>query len=210
MSLPRVLIVDDHKVVAEGLTHLLSERFEVVGAITDASLAVDAIARLRPDVVLLDLAMPRVSGFDVMRGLAERGIKTHVIVLTMLDDPPLAVEALTAGASGFLMKESSSEELVTALDTVLNGGTYVASVLTKEIVTLMVSAGAKPRTELTTEQRDVLRLVVQGRRAKEIAGVLDISTRRVETIKSRLMQRLGVQTTAELVRCAVEQHLVRL
>jgi DNA-binding NarL/FixJ family response regulator len=210
MSLRRVLIVDDHQVVTDGLVRLLDDRFEIVGTINDGRLAVDEIARLLPDVVLLDLTMPNVSGFDVLHHLAKRGLETRTIVLTMHADAHLAVEALKAGANGFVMKEASSDELVTALGVVLNGGTYLASALTKPIVALMVSAGTKPQLELTAQQRGVLRLVVQGQRAKEIAQTLDMPTRTVEAIKYRLMQLLDVHSTAQLVRRAVEHKLVPL
>jgi DNA-binding NarL/FixJ family response regulator len=208
MSTPTVLVVDDHKVVAEGLMQLLGSRFRILGTIADGSLAVSAVDRLRPDVVLLDLSLPNVSGLDVLRGIRETGLNTIVIVLTMHADAQLAVEALRAGASGFVLKESSSDELLTALDVVLNGGTYLAMGLTKEIVTVMVGAEAAPRLDLTAQQREVLRLVVRGQRAKEIAGALQLSTRSVEAIKYRMMHRLNVHSTAELVRCAVERRLV--
>jgi DNA-binding NarL/FixJ family response regulator len=210
MSLRRVLIVEDHRVVAEGLVRLLTDRFDVVGTIIDGRQAVDGIARLRPDAVLLDLTMPNVCGLDVLRRLAERRLETKVIVLTMHADPQLAVAALKAGANGFVMKESSSDELLTALGVVLTGGTYIASALTKDVLTLMVGAAPRPRVELTPLQRDVLRLVVEGQRAKEIAQKLDLSTRSVEGIKYRLMHVLDVHSTAQLVRRAVEHRLVPL
>ena len=210
MTLKRVLIVDDHEVVAEGLVRLLSDSFDVIGIVVDGRVAADAIAHLRPDVVLLDLMMPNVSGLDVLRLVAERGLDTHVIVLTMHADPQLAAEALKTGAHGFLMKEASSEELITAIGVVLNGGTYLASGLTKDVVSIMVGASPAPRHELTPQQREVLRRVVQGQRAKEIAQALDLTTRSVEAIKYRLMQLLGVHSTAQLVRHAVEHRLVPL
>ena len=209
MTLKRVLIVDDHEVVAEGLVRLLSDSFDVIGIVVDGRVAADAIAHLRPDVVLLDLMMPNVSGLDVLRLAAERGLETHVIVLTMHADPQLAAEALKTGAHGFLMKEASSEELITAIGVVLNGGTYLASGLTKDVLSIMVAAPTS-RHELTSQQREVLRLVVQGQRAKEIAQALDLTTRSVEAIKYRLMQLLGVHSTAQLVRHAVEHRLVPL
>ncbi len=208
MTLKRVLIVDDHEVVAEGLVRLLSDSFDVIGIVVDGRVAVDAIAHLRPDVVLLDLMMPNVSGLDVLRFVAARRLETHVIVLTMHADPQLAAEALKTGAHGFLMKESSSEELLTAIGVVLNGGTYLASAMTKDVLSLMVSAAPSPRLELTSQQREVLRLVVQGQRAKEIAHTLELTTRSVEGIKYRLMHVLGVHSTAQLVRHAVEHRLV--
>lgn len=210
MSLRRVLIVEDHVVVAEGLVRLLGDCFDVIGIVVDGRVAVDAIAHLRPDVVLLDLTMPKISGLDVLRLVAERGVESNAIVLTMHADPQLALEALKAGAHGFVMKESSTEELIAAIGVVLNGGTYISSALTKDVLSLMVSAGPAPRLELTSRQREVLRLVVQGQRAKEIAQRLDLTPRSVEMIKYRLMQLLDVHSTAQLVRCAVEHRLVPL
>jgi DNA-binding NarL/FixJ family response regulator len=208
MSLPRVLIIDDHQVVADGLVRLLDGRFDVLGTVSDSRLAVATIATLRPHAVLLDLSMPNVSGFDVIRGVIDRRIETRIIVLTMHAEPQLAVEALTAGASGFMLKESSGDELVAALEVVLGGGTYLTSAITRDAVTLMMESGTRPRIELTAEQRSVLRLIVQGQRAKEIASSLDISTRRVEATKYKLMRLLQVPTTAQLIKRAVEHRLV--
>jgi DNA-binding NarL/FixJ family response regulator len=208
MSVPKILIVDDHKVVAEGLVRLLSERFEIVGTINDGALVLDAVARLQPDVVIMDISMPNVSGLEATRQLTRRGRATKAIVLTMHADANLAVEALRAGASGFVLKEAPGEELLSALDVVLNGGTYLASGLTKEILILMVGAADPNRVELSAQQREVLRLIVRGLRAKEIATMLEMSTRSVDTIKQKTMQILNVHSTAELVRYAVEHRLV--
>jgi DNA-binding NarL/FixJ family response regulator len=208
MSRPRVLIVDDHRVVAEGLVRLLRDRFEIVDTINDARLALDAVARLRPAVVLLDISMPFVSGLEVMRQLRRRRLEARAIMLTMHADPDIAVAALKAGASGFVLKEASGDELVTAVQVVLEGGVYLASGLTQEVVTLMVGAADPGRVELSAQQREVLRLIVRGQRAKEIASTLDMSVRAVEAIKYRTMQLLHVHSTAELVRYAVEHRLV--
>ena len=208
MTLPKVLIVDDHKVVVEGLVRLLGDRFEIVDTIHDGRLVLEAVSRLQPDVVLMDLSMPHVSGLEAIRYLREQRRECKVIVLTMHADANVAVEALKTGASGFVLKESSWEELLTALQVVLGGGTYLASALTKDIVTVMVGATDASRVELTTRQREVLRLIVQGQRAKEIAGTLEMSTRSVEAVKYRMMQLLNVHSTAALVRYAIEHRLV--
>ena len=208
MSPASILFVDDHRVVAEGLVRLLSDGFEIVGTITDARLVLDAVSRLRPDVVILDLSMPTVSGFEVLRQLKERGDEVKAIVLTMHADPRLAVEALKAGARGFVLKESSGDELLAALDVVLRGGTYLAARLTKDVLTSMVGATDPGRVELTPRQREILRLIVMGQRAKEIAGTLEMSTRSVETTKYKMMQAFNVHSTPELVRYAIEHRLV--
>ena len=140
MSLPKVLIVDDHKVVAEGLVRLLSGHFEVVGTVNDGDLVLDSVLQHQPDVILLDASMPNVNGLEAMRRLKAHGITFRAILLTMHADPKLAVEALRAGAAGFMLKEASGDELLTAIDVVLRGDTYLATGLTKEIVTLMVGA----------------------------------------------------------------------
>src|SRR5262245_66242204 len=116
MRLPRVLIVDDHQLFAEGLTHVLEDRFEVVGTVTDGRLLSDAVRRLRPDLVLLDMSMPHVSGLDVLLELKAKQCDCRTIVVTMHADARMAAEAIRAGASGFVLKESSREGLVTALD----------------------------------------------------------------------------------------------
>jgi DNA-binding NarL/FixJ family response regulator len=208
MSLSSVLLVDDHKVVAEGLVKLLGPFYEIVDTISDGRLVLEAVLRLDPDVVLLDLSMPNVSGLEVIRQLQQHGVKSSTIVLTMHADPGLAVEALKAGARGFVLKESSGEELLTALDVVLRGGSYLAAAITKDILMLMVATADPSRVELSPRQREVLRLIIMGQRAKEIAGTLDISTRVVETTKYKMMQVLNVHSTAELVRYAIEHHLV--
>ena len=208
MSRPRVLIVDDHRVVAEGLVRLLSDRFDVVDTINDGRLAVEAVSRLRPAVVLLDISMPFVSGLEVMRQLKRHRVESRAIMLTMHADPDIAVAALKAGASGFVLKDASGDELVTALEVVLEGGVFLASGLTKDVVTLMVGSADPGRVELTAQQLEVLRLIVRGQRAKEIASTLDMSVRAVEAMKYRMMQLLNVHSTAELVRYAVEHRLV--
>ena len=208
MSIPRVLIVEDHQVVAEGLARLLADRFDVVETVQDGRFAVEAAVRIRPDIILLDLSLPNVSGLEVLRQLAGHGLAAKTIVLTMHADPTLAVEALRTGASGFVLKEASGDEVLSALQVVLQGGTYLASRLTKDVVTAMVGAADPNRVELTTHQREVLRLIVQGQRAKEIAATLEQSTRSVEATKYRMMQLLNVHSTAELVRYAIEHSLV--
>jgi DNA-binding NarL/FixJ family response regulator len=210
MTLPRVVVVDDHQVVAEGLVHLLRDRADVVATIDDGQRAAIAIARIEPDVVILDISLPGISGLEVIRQLATAGARTRTIVFTMHADAALAVEALSAGAAGFVLKNANGDELLAALDVVTSGGTYLPAALTKEILVLMVGASEQPRLELTAQQREVLRLIVRGQRAKEIASTLDLSTRTVEAIKYKTMQQLDVHSTAELVRFAIEHRLVPL
>lgn len=208
MTRPRVLIAEDHRVVADGLVRLLHDRYEIVDTVRDGGEVLDAVFRLHPDVILLDMSMPHVSGLEALRLLREHGVEAKVIVLTMHADANLAVETLRAGASGFVLKDSSGEELLTALEAVLEGRTYLAADLTKQILTLMVGALDPSQTHLTARQQEILRLIVRGQRAKEIAGTLELSPRTVEAAKYKMMQQLNVHSTAELVRYAIEHRLV--
>ena len=208
MRLPRVLIVDDHRLFAEGLSYVIKDRFEIVGTIADGRLLVDAVRRVQPDVVLLDVSMPHVSGLDLLLELKAKHLECRTIVLTMHADPRMASDALKAGAAGYVLKESSHEELVAALDAVLQGRTYLTAALTKDVLALMAGPTDPESVELTPRQREVLRLIVQGQRVKEIATALNLSPRSVESIKYRMMQDLNVQSTAGLVRYAIEHHIV--
>lgn len=208
MNRPQLVIVDDHELVIEGLVRLLCKRFDIVATLTDGRDVVEAVCQLRPDILLLDLSLPNVSGVEVMQRLTARKIPFKAVVLTMHADASLAVAALRAGASGFVLKHSSGSELEKALQIVLDGGTYLSAQITKHAVLLMVQGPGAAGSELTERQRDVLRLIVRGRRAKEIAATLSLSTRAVEAIKYRVMQQLQVKSTAELVRFSIENRLV--
>ena len=203
-----VLLADDHKIVIEGLARLLQEHdFDVVGTVGDGHLLIEAAKRLRPDVIVTDLSMPGLSGLDVLSRLRAERVDSKVIVLTMHNDANVATVAMREGASGFLLKESAGEELLAAIRQVLQGRTYLTPALTKEVIERMAgSSGAEP--QLTPRQRDVLRLIVKGQRMKEIAANLGLSTRTVETHKYEMMQVLGVHSTAELVRYALDRRLV--
>ena len=209
MKWPTLLIVDDHEIVIEGLVRLLGDRYDIVATLTDGSMVVDSVARLRPDVLLLDLSIPNVSGLEILRRLKALKTPYKAIVLTMHADPSLAVESLRTGASGYVLKQSSGRELEKALQIVLDGGTYLSAQITKHAVLLMMQGqSADAGTNgLSERQLDVLRLVAQGQRAKEIAAALRLSTRAVEAIKYRIMQQLKVRSTAELVRFTIEHRI---
>jgi len=203
-----ILIADDHTIVVEGLVRLLKDQFDVVGGVSDAAQLLEAAARLRPDVILTDVSMPGLSGIEALRRLKAERSDTKVIVLTMHADAELATEAVRAGASGFLIKHSAGEELFTAIQEVLQGRIYLTPAITREVLSRMAYAATQPESRLTPRQREVLRLIAEGRRMKEIAGLLNLSPRTVETHKYEMMQSLGIQSTAELVRYAVQHRLV--
>jgi len=204
-----VLLADDHRVFTDGLVHLLTDQLRVVGTVTDGPALIEAARRLQPDVIIMDLSMPNMSGLDALRQLHHDGLDSKVIVLTMHAEARLATEALRAGASGFVLKEESGEELLTAVDAVLDGRTYLTSALTKDVFEMLSRRSeVPPEPQLTARQLAVLRLIVDGRRMKEIASALDLSPRTVETIKYELMQHLDIHSTAELVRYAIERRLI--
>ena len=208
MRLPTVMLADDHVVFTDGVVRLFQGRFEVVGTVTDGTLLVEAAGRLRPDVVVMDISMPKLSGLEALRQLKAKQDQTKVIVLTMHADAKLAAEALRIGAKGFVLKESSGLELISAVEAVLQGRTYLTSALTEEVLALKAAPADPAGVILNARQREVLRLIVNGQRMKEIAANLNLSPRTVETIKYDMMRELNVHSTAELVRYAVEKRLV--
>ena len=206
MRRPTVLIADDHPIVMEGLVSLLKD-FDVVDAVGDGQMLLDAARRLRPDVIVTDISMPSLSGLDVLSQLQAARIASKVVVLTMHSDPELATRAIRAGASAFLLKHSAGEELLTAIHEALQGHVYITPSVTRDVMTRLAAAVASPEPPLTPRQRDVLRLIVKGHRMKEIAAALQLSTRTVETHKYEMMQVLGVHSTAELVRYALQHRI---
>src|SRR5688572_2568307 len=205
---PTVLVADDHAIVLEGLVSLLKDyAFEVVGAVGDGEKLVEAARRLKPDVIVTDLSMPGLSGLEVLTILKQEHIESKVVVLTMHHDASWATQALKAGASAFLLKASAGEELVTAIQQALQGHVYLAAAVTQAVIDQIADSGSPP-AQLTARQIEVLRLIVKGQRMKEIASTLNLSTRTVETHKYEMMQVLGLRTTAELVRYALEHHVV--
>ena len=203
---PTILIADDHTIVAEGLVKLLSRRFDVVATVADGTALVEAAERLRPDIIIADLEMPSLSGLEALERLKKRGVASKFVILTMHKEASVAARAMRAGASAFLLKHSAGNELIDAIDEVLDGRTYLSPAVTKDILAAL-DEGRGDKIELTRRQRDVLRLIVEGRRMKEIAAILELSARTVETHKYEMMRVLGVQSTAELVALAVKRDL---
>ena len=203
----KVLLADDHTVVAEGLATLLKNRFDLVGTVGNGSELIDAARKLRPDVIVADISMPVLSGLEALRRLKAARSDAKVIFLTMHADAQLATEAFRAGASGYVLKQSAGEELIAAIQEVLQGRTYLTPLMTKDVIANFTET-TPPTVKLTTRQREVLRLIAEGRRMKEIGAILQLSTRTVETHKYEMMRGLGVESTAELVRYAVQIGLV--
>jgi DNA-binding NarL/FixJ family response regulator len=202
-----ILIADDHTILAEGLVSMLKDQFDVVGTVADGNLLIEAAERLRPDVIIADINMPTTNGLEALTRLKKRGVASKFIILTMQSEADIAARAMRAGASGFLLKYSAGDELVGAIQEVLHGRIYLSPAVTRDVIDTLNHPAGVPRIELTPRQIDVLRLIVEGRRMKEIASILDLSTRTVETHKYEMMRTLGVQSTAELVRYALQNGL---
>jgi DNA-binding NarL/FixJ family response regulator len=203
-----VLLADDHAIVTDGLARILKEaHFDVVGAVRDGQQLLDAATRLRPDVIITDLTMPGLSGLDALARLRAARVQSKVIVLTMHHDADLAADAIRGGASGFLLKESAGDELLIAVRHALDGKVYITPTVTQEIMERMAGPAQAKEPHVTPRQRDILRLIVKGQRMKEIAATLGLSTRTVEGHKYQMMEALGVTSTAELVRYALERRL---
>jgi len=206
-----VLLADDHRLVAEGLRSLLEDEFDLVGTVADGRALLDAAALLKPDVIVCDIAMPNLNGLDAIRQLKRAGTRSKIVFLTMYADPHLATEAFRVGASGYLLKQSAGDELVSAINEALRGRTYVTPLIARDVIErLMDPAGAASQStpKLTPRQREVLQLVAEGRTMKEAAAILSISTRTAESHKYQMMQTLGCRTTADLVRYAVTSGIV--
>jgi DNA-binding NarL/FixJ family response regulator len=211
MSKPRVLLADDHTLVLEGFRKLLEAHCDLIGTAEDGRALVEAAERLQPDMVLLDISMPRLNGIDAARRLKRDHPEMKFIFVTMHADPSYVNEAFKAGASGYLLKRSAAQELVQAIQVVTNGDFYMTPLITKDVISGLLTTGRTHITaadDLTARQREILQLVAEGYSAKEIASQLKISHRTIEFHKANIMELLNLHTTADLVKYAVAHGLV--
>ena len=202
----RVLLADDHKMFAEALAKLLSQTYEIVGVASNGRELITLARELNPDVIVMDISMPLLNGMEALRMLKRTATRAKFVMLTMHTDVSLAAEAFRCGASGFVLKQAAGEELTTAIITALRGRSYLSSAFPVDLVTLLAEA-VRHRTEdgpkITRRQREVLQLVAEGKTMKEIASLLSLSTRTVESYKYEIMRILGIHTNAELVQYAI-------
>ncbi len=207
-----VLIADDHAVVAQGLAALLKAVYEVVGVVHDGRALLEAAKKLRPAIVLTDISMPGLNGVDAIRKIKQLQPQCKIVVLTMHSDPHLAAQVFRLGASAYVLKSAPGEDLLTALNEVSQGRAYVSPMITKDFIGFLLNAkseaSAATEGKLTGRQREVLQLLAEGRTMKEIATILGISPRTVESHKYEMMEILGVTTSAELVQYAIREKLV--
>jgi DNA-binding NarL/FixJ family response regulator len=212
---PRVLLADDHTLFLQGISKLLESEIEVVGTVQDGRALTAAVERLKPDVVLLDIAMPLLNGLDAARSLKKKLPSVKIIFLTMHMNPAYVAEAFRAGGSGYLLKGCEVSELVAAIREVLKGHAYVTPLVTKETLDSLLHSGSRggdrrSSTQLTGRQREVLQLLAEGRTTKEVAQLLNISVRTVEFHKSNLMEQLGLHSRAELIKYAIASGITGL
>jgi DNA-binding NarL/FixJ family response regulator len=209
----RVLLADDHLLVAEALKSLLESEFDLVGVVEDGHALVEAAWTLRPDVIVADISMPNLNGIDALVQLRQGGNKVPVVFLTMHRDVSFARRALDAGASGFVLKHSASVELIVAIRAALEGKTYLTPQLAGDILETMKQGSERvgdPLASLTPRQREVLQLLAEGHLSKEIASKLLISVRTVEYHKYQMMETLGINTNSDLIHFAIKNGLVEL
>jgi DNA-binding NarL/FixJ family response regulator len=208
MQRPRILLADDHTMFAQGLESLLADEFELVGSVRDGQALVDAACQLAPDVIVVDISMPVLNGFDAVRQLKKRGVTAKIVFLTMHADVRLVAEAFRCGGAGYVLKQSAGEDLISSIKGVLDGHRYVTPLIAAEWAEdLSKQVQDDQKRTLTPRQREVLKLVIEGCTMKEIASQLGISTRTAESHKYEMMEGLGVENTAELIQYAIKLGL---
>lgn len=209
---PRVIIADDHQILAEGLRSLLEPEFDLIATVENGRELVTKTKEMRPDVVIADISMPMLNGIDAAQQILNDNPRARIIFLTMHADMAYAAEAFRVGAAGYVLKKSAAAELVTAIQEVLKGGVYVtppiAKAMMRDAFSGRVSKAARPGASMTPRQREVLQLVAEGHSIKEIASILGLSPKTVEFHKYRIMEVLDIRTTAQLTQYAVKHGVV--
>jgi DNA-binding NarL/FixJ family response regulator len=210
VSRVRVLLVDDHRIVAEGLKRLLVAEFDLVGVVEDGRAMVEAAKALQPDVIVADITMPHLNGIEALEKIKKFDPHMRVVFLTMHSDIGYARRALAAGALGFVLKHSAPEELVLAVHAASKGRTFITPTLAGQVLQGLTQNpldSADPVASLTLRQREILRLLVDGLTAKEIGARLNISARTVEDHKYRMVEALGLRSSAELIHFAIKHAI---
>ncbi len=210
MNRVRVLLGDDHSLILEGVRRLLERHYDVVGAVMDGQALLHAALRLKPDVVVVDISMPILNGIDATREIKRVLPATKVIVLSMHSNAIYLRKALEAGASAYVLKSGATEELLTAIEATRKGHSYVSPGFGQQVIgSTRTPPGRWKRgaIELTGRQRQILQLVAEGKHNKEIADILCLSVKTVEFHRSRLMEKLGARTVADLTRFAIQEGL---
>ena len=210
ISKPRVLLADDHALVLAAFTELLADDFDIVGTVGDGRALLEVAPQLQPDVILLDLFMPLLHGMEAGERLKKLVPDTKIVILTMSEDPDLAVRALQNWASGFVLKTAGREELKKALEEAMAGGVYVSSAFRSKLRDPLILEAGRTRAKLTSRQREVLQLLAEGHSMKQAAGVLHVSARTIAFHKYNMMAALQLRTNADLLRFAIKEGLLKL
>jgi DNA-binding NarL/FixJ family response regulator len=205
-----ILMADGYTMILEAFKHLLEPEFEVVGTVTDGRALLSAAAALKPDVIVLDISMPLLNGLDAGRRIKKSLPSVKLIYLTMDQDPDVAAEAFRLGASGYILKNSAASELLHAIHEVVKGRSYITTLMTQGIAgsSLNNTHRHKGSERLTARQREVVQLLAEGRSMKEIASMLNITTRTVAYHKYTVMEQHQIKTSAGLIQFAIKNHLV--
>jgi len=206
------MLAEDHTILGEAFRKLLEPHFEIVGTVSDGLALLEAAPQAKPDVIVIDIAMPLLNGLEAAVRLKKQMPAVKVIFLTMNEDPDLAVQAMRSGASGYLLKSSAASELIRAIHLSLKGKTYVTPLIARGMQNAFINdprpkSGAKV---LTARQREVVQLLAEGKSMKEVASVLKLTPRTVAFHKYRVMQELHLETTAELIQYAIKTHILVL
>jgi DNA-binding NarL/FixJ family response regulator len=212
MPKPRLLLADDHELLLDGLRKVLEADYDLIGAVGDGRAAVAAYEQLKPDLLLLDIALPLLNGIEAARQVRRLAPDARILFVTMQTDRVYVEEAFRAGGSGYVLKQAAASELVEAIRSVLRGRRYISPHVAEKMGVTDFDTEKDPSrlfgAQLTPRQREVLQLIAEGKALKEIASLLNISVRTVEFHKNGLMQVLGFRTTAELTRYAVDHGIV--
>jgi len=212
LTRPRVLVADDHQMLVDALKRVLEPRCEVVGMASNGRELLKSAARLQPDIIVLDIAMPELNGLDAARHLKSSMPKLKIIFMTMNEDPDMVGEAFRAGASAFLLKQGAALELTDAIEKVLKGGSYVTPSASEgqARISLRDPKAREHIAEPTPRQREVIQLLAEGRSMKEVASILQITKRTVAAHKYALMELLQLKTNADLVQYAIKHKIISI
>jgi DNA-binding NarL/FixJ family response regulator len=209
MAKPRIIIADDHTLLVEAFEKLLAPECDVVAKVADGRALLVAVREHKPDIVILDLAMPLLNGLDAARQIKQMDSSIRLIFVTMNEDPDVAAEAFRAGGAAYLLKRSAGSELLTAIREAMKRRSYITPLVTEGMLGSLMHATAEAGArQLTTRQREVLQLLAEGKSMKEVAAILNVTPRTVAFHKYRMMEQLKIKTTAELIQYAIRQHVI--
>lgn len=210
MMRPRIFLADDHSLLLEAFSNLLEPKYDVVGTATDGREMLTMVSKLVPDVVLLDIAMPNLNGFDAGEKLKKRLPDVKLVFLTVNEDPDMVTEAFRIGANGYLLKNSAASELFQAIDAVLNSKNFVSPQIAESLTDSFIKnpTAEKVHGDLTLRQREVLQLLAEGNTMKKVAAALNITPRTVAFHKYQIMEDLDIKTNSELIQYAIKHGLV--